>query len=93
MYALRGRTDSFLLCQIADGWQLLVLPQFPADDLALDLRVNLVVDRRSAFVVDEEIHRLPSLFNCIYTVYTINTDLSRGFAKFPKKIVQGLNNC
>jgi hypothetical protein len=50
-------------------------------DLILDLGVDLVIDGRAALVVNKEIHRQFLPFICTCTVYTVDTQLSRGTRK------------
>ena len=57
--ALGGNdADAQIPCQPPDGGHGLVRLQSPADDLLLDLVVDLVIDGRAAFVVDKQFHRL-----------------------------------
>ena len=51
--------DAQILGQRADGRQGLVLLQGAGDDLRAHLLANLLVDGRSALVVDEQFHGMP----------------------------------
>ena len=45
--------DTQILGQVPDGGQRVILPQRSADDLVLDLGVDLLVNGSTAFVVNE----------------------------------------
>jgi len=52
--------DAQILGKPPDGGEHFVFLQGAADDLILDLRIDLLVDRRTAFVVDENMHAITS---------------------------------
>ena len=64
-----------------DGGHGLIRLQCTLNDLILDLAVDLVIDGRTALVVNKEIHRQFLPFICTCTVYTVDTQLSRGTRK------------
>ena len=49
----RHDADAQILCEISDRRQRIILIEFPADDKRLDLRIDLIVDRGAALVVDK----------------------------------------
>ena len=54
--------DAQVLGKPPDGGEHLVLRQRAADDLLLDLGVDLVIDGRAAFVVNQYVHGITSVY-------------------------------
>ena len=65
--------DAQIPRQPPDGRHSFLRLQFPAQNLVLDLGVELLVDGCTALVIDEKIHVCRLRFICIFTVYTVDT--------------------